>query len=97
MKPRQIRFLFFMSLAELIGMYGCVMLSYMEKGNAPLAAGIVGLVIMACSFIGSVYGMFEMKIFKENHNYIGIVGTRLHMLVFLFVIILYAAGIVLSL
>lgn len=95
MKPNQIRFLFFMSLLELACLYGCIMFSYMKKGNASLAAGIAGLVLMVCSFIGSVYGMFEMKIFKENHNYIGIVGTRLHMLVFLLLAVLYVVGIIL--
>lgn len=95
MKPNQVRILFVMSLLELVCLYGCVMFSYMQKGNASFAAGIAGLVLMVCSFTGSVYGMFEMKIFKENHNHMGIVGTRLHMLIFLLLIILYVIGIVL--
>ena len=84
-----------MSLLELIVLYGCIMYSYLMKGHVPPAAGIVGLVLMVCSFTGSVYGKFEMKTFKENHNYAGIVGTRLHMLVFLVLIILYAVGLIL--
>lgn len=93
MKQKQIRILFFSSLFELVCLYGCVMFSYLQKGNASLIAGAAGLILMVCSFIGSVYGMYEMKIFKENHNHIGIVGTRLHMLIFLLLIILYVIGI----
>lgn len=95
MNRKQVRFLLAMSLLELIVLYGCIMYSYLMKGHVPPAAGIVGLVLMVCSFTGSVYGKFEMKTFKENHNYAGIVGTRLHMLVFLVLIILYAVGLIL--
>lgn len=95
MKPNQIRILFFMSLLELICLYGCIMFSCVQKGNASLIAGAAGLILMVCSFTGSVYGMFEMKIFKENHNHIGIVGTRLHMLIFLLLILLYVVGMIL--
>lgn len=95
MNRKQVRFLLAMSLLELIVLYGCIMYSYLMKGLVPPAAGIVGLVLMVCSFTGSVYGKFEMKTFKENHNYAGIVGTRLHMLVFLVLIILYAVGLIL--
>lgn len=95
MNQRQIRFLFTTSLLELIVLYGCVMYAYLLKGDVPPAAGIVGLVLMACSFTGSVYGRFEMKAFKENHNHMGIVGTRLHMLIFLALLALYVIGLVL--
>ena len=95
MNPKQIRILFFMSVLELVCLYGCVMFSYMQKGNAPLAAGIAGLVLMVCSFTGSVYGMFEMRNFKENHNRFGMAGTVLHVLIFLILLILYAVGMIL--
>ena len=95
MNQKQVRFLFMMSLLELIVLYGWVMCAYMLKGDVPPAAGIVGLVLMACSFTGSVYGKFEMKAFKENHNHMGIVGTRLHMIIFLVLLAIYTAGLVL--
>lgn len=95
MNRRQIRFLFVMSLLELIVLYGCIMYAYLMKGDVPLATGVVGLILMICSFIGSVYGKFEMKTFKDNRNYAGIIGTRIHMLIFLVVIVLYAMGLIL--
>ena len=95
MNQKKVRFLFTMSLLELIVLYGCVMYAYMMKGNVPSAAGIVGLVLMVCSFTGSVYGRFELKTFKENRNHMGIVGTRLHMLIFLALLAFYVVGLVL--
>lgn len=95
MNRRQIRFLFAMSLLELIVLYGCVMYACFMKGNVPLATGVVGLILMVCSFIGSVYGGFEMKTFKENRNFAGIVGTRLHMLIFLIIVVFYVMGLIL--
>lgn len=92
MNRKQVRFLFAMSLLELIVLCGCVMYACMMKGHVPLAAGIAGLILMICSFTGSVYGKYEIKTFKENHNYMGIIGTRLHMFIFLVLIIFYVMG-----
>lgn len=95
MNQKQIRFLFVTSLLESAALFGCIMYAYMCKGDVPPATGLVGLVLMVCSFVGSVYGRFEMKNFKENHTVDGIVGTRLHMLIFLALMILYVMGLVL--
>lgn len=57
-----------------------------------MAAGVVMLVLMVFSFTGSVYGIFEMKAFKENHNHMGIAGACIHVLVFLIIMILYIVG-----
>lgn len=95
MNRKQIRFLFTMSLLELIALCGCIACAYVMKGNVPVTAGLVGLVLMICSFTGSVYGKFEMKTFKENHNYVGMVGTGLHVIIFLVLIVLYGLGLIL--
>jgi uncharacterized membrane protein len=93
MNQKQVWFLFIMSWVELAGLFGCVIFAYLQKGNSPLAIGIVGLFLMAGSFIGSVYGRYEMKAFKENHNLMGVVGTWLHMVIFVLMILLYVLGI----
>lgn len=95
MEARKVRFLFIMSLLELIAVYGCIMYSYMKKGNVPVLVGAAGLILLACSFVGSVYGLFERKNFKENHNYIGLAAMVIHLLVFLGLFALYIAGMLL--
>ncbi|MDO5409691.1 MAG: hypothetical protein Q4F21_04470 [Lachnospiraceae bacterium] len=94
MKPKQIRFLFIMSLLEAAGLGICVLYAYARGGNVPLAAAAAGLVLMVCSFTGSVFGSFYRKTFKENHNHAGRIGTALHLLVFLALLVLYIIGMI---
>lgn len=96
MTRKQIRFLFGMSLLELAGLIGCIAISYQMEGNAPAATGLFGLLLLAASFTGSVYGLFFFKRFRENRERYGIVGTWLHGLVFLFLLILYGIGVILA-
>ena len=96
MTQKKIRFLFIMSLLELAGLWGCILFSYIMEGSAPITAGLLGLVLMLCSFTGSVYGLFEMKAFRENHERYGIVGTWLHVLIFLILLVLYVIGVIFS-
>ena len=92
MNRKQIKYLFAAAAAELAALYGCILYYYIKAGQAPLAAGAVCLLVMVCSFIGSVYGSFSMKSFKENKSLMGMGATWIHRIVFLLLIILYGIG-----
>ena len=92
MSPKQIKMLIGMSLAEVIGVCGSVLYAYCRQGQVSILAGLLGLLLMISAFIGSVYGFYYRNEFKENRNLAARAATVAHAAVFLFLLLLYAAG-----
>lgn len=92
MSPKQIKILIGMSLAEVIGVCGSVFYAYCRQGQVSISAGLLGLLLMISAFTGSVYGLYYRNEFKENKNLAARAATAAHAAVFLFLLILYAAG-----
>lgn len=96
MNRKEIKIFIYMSLVEPVGLLGCIWYSYLHKGTAPLAAGILGMLLLACSFTGSMMGFFARKQFRDSRNYVGKICSAVHMLVCIGFLTLYMMGLFLS-
>lgn len=96
MNRREIKIFIYMSLVELTGLLGCIWYSYLHKGSAPLGAGVLGMLLLACSFTGSMMGLFARKQFRDSRNYVCKICSAVHMLVCIGFLALYMMGIFLS-
>lgn len=92
MSPKQIKMLVGMSLVEVLGVCGSIFYAYCRQGQVSISAGLLGLLLMISAFIGSVYGFYNRNEFRENRNIAARAATAAHAAVFLFLLILYAAG-----
>lgn len=92
MSPKQIKILVGMSLVEVLGVCCSIFYAYRRQGQVSIAAGLLGLLLMMSAFTGSVYGFYNRNEFRENRNMTARAATAAHAVVFLFLLILYTAG-----
>lgn len=92
MNRKEIKVFIYMSLLELVGLVGSICYAYLHKGTAPLAVGILGLLLLACSFTGSTLGLFARKQFRDSRNYVAKASLAVHMLVCIGFLALYMMG-----
>lgn len=93
LNKKQIRTLFFSSLLNLAILAVSLCFAYLKNGNVDWKFGLIYFLILGGSFTASVYGQYDYRNMKKNKRHMGIIGTRLHMLALLIVLIFWLMGV----
>ena len=89
---KEINRLFFLSILELVGIILSVRFAFIKNGQIPWYFGIIGILLMAISFGGAVYGWGDHKTLKADRRYKGLIGTWIHTFVFIIMLAFYIIG-----